>query len=328
MNKLLLLLVLCGSFGWASEKNIWHKCNIYDIQKTSVSHEVIAEVFQSKMAFTNDNDPKYFFATYGCIPSVVVASYDKNSNLYNISKLSEKNLLKGLDQLHLCGGIAGQFEKAIIAIEVLKSDARQGLKAEAFKDVIRIIQQTSVPQTAIAEAFQSEMAFTNASDPRHVLATYGCRPCVAMAGYDPTNKSAFIAHFANAAEVEENGRTLFYNISKLSRETLKTPIKLHLRGGEEGRQSEDTIIAIKAWMKKRPDLPMTIASTDVLGNPRKPRSLLIDAKTGAVGEYDSKLNPDRREFTKIEETLLLMNTYLRNHSMEVAYSAKNLSQNS
>lgn len=83
----------------------------------------------------------------------------------------------------------------------------------------------------IAEALQSEAAFTTAKQKKHIVATYGCGPCVAVGGYDRINKIAFVVHFATAKEVRECGGQIFYNIARLAKKKITKPIKIHLRGG-------------------------------------------------------------------------------------------------
>jgi chemotaxis receptor (MCP) glutamine deamidase CheD len=158
-----------------------------------------------------------------------------------------------------------------------------------------IAMQKNIPHQAIAEVLQSEMAFTDAKDPKYALATSYCGPCVAVGGYDETNQSAFIAHFSTGEEVKSNMEMLLNNIAQLAKKPLKKPIQLHLRGGRVGVNSEETIAAIKELMTQRSNLPMQIASQDVMGNEAKIRSLLLNAKTGQVGGYYPILNPGYRK---------------------------------
>lgn len=153
----------------------------------------------------------------------------------------------------------------------------------------------------LSEVLQAQAGFTIATDKKPIVATYGCGPCVALGGYDPTNKIAFVVHFSNAKEIRESGGLIFYNISKLAKQKIETPIQLHLRGGIEG-QSEAIIEAIKLWMKQRDDLPMEIASEDILdsGMNFRGKSLSIDSRTGTVSEYDPKTNPKSRGMSELD----------------------------
>lgn len=163
----------------------------------------------------------------------------------------------------------------------------------------------------IAEALQSEATFTTAKHKKHIVATYGCGPCVAVGGYDRINKIAFIVHFATAEEVRKCGGQILYNIASLAKKKITKPIKIHLRGGVKG-QSEETIKAIKTWMERREDLPMKVASEDILasGMDLGGKSLAISAKTGKVFEYDPLLNPKSRKITDKIVAHALMSAFI------------------
>jgi hypothetical protein len=147
----------------------------------------------------------------------------------------------------------------------------------------------------IAEVLQAQAGFTVSTDIKPVLATYGCGPCVALGGYDPTNQIAFLIHFSNAREIIASSGLILLNIRKLAKEPIVRPIQLHLRGGiKEG--SEDIIKAIKTWMRQT-CFPMEIISEDILHGESclESKSLLIDSRNGAVSEYDPMTNPKSRD---------------------------------
>ncbi len=173
----------------------------------------------------------------------------------------------------------------------------------------------------IAEALQAEAAFTIATDKKPIVATYGAGPCVALGGYDATNKIAFVVHFSNAGEVRKSGGLIFYNIAKLAKEKIEKPIQLHLRGGIEG-QSEATVEAIKLWMKQRDDLPMEIASEDILdsGMSFGGKSLSIDSRNGEVAEYDPMANPSSRGMSELDAMSAMMSAF--EPRIKLAYSPK------
>lgn len=172
----------------------------------------------------------------------------------------------------------------------------------------------------IAETLQAEASFTIATDKKPVVATYGCGPCVALGGYDSTNKIAFIVHFSDAEEVKKSSGLIFYNIAKLVKEKITTPIQLHLRGGFEG-SSEPIIEAIKIWMKQREDLPMEIASEDILCSYKgSAKSLSIDSRTGKVSEYNPMKNPKSREISDSYVMSTLLNVF--EPKIRLAYSPK------
>jgi len=165
----------------------------------------------------------------------------------------------------------------------------------------------------------SEASFTTATDAKPIVATYGCGPCVALGGYERTNKIAFIVHFANEGEVEAARGLIFHNISKLVKEPITSPIQLHLRGGIKDR-SEGTINAIKLWMRERTDLPMEIASEDILAaGMTGGKSLLVDSRTGEVSEYNPLGNAKRRDFSKLDGMLSIMSVF--QPRIRIAYAA-------
>lgn len=165
----------------------------------------------------------------------------------------------------------------------------------------------------IAEALQSEAAFTTAKHKKHIVATYGCGPCVAVGGYDSTNKIAFVVHFATEEEVIKCGGKILHNIERLLKKKIKKPIKLHLRGGVKGT-SEKTIEAIKSWMTWRSNIPMKIASKDILddGMCLGGKSLSINAKNGRASDYDPLRNPKHREITDEVAMRAIMSAFTPN----------------
>lgn len=192
-----------------------------------------------------------------------------------------------------------------------------------FEPSTRVASAAKLDGDKIAEALQSELAITTADDARPIVATYGCSPCVAVGGYDPTNKIAFVVHFANAGEVRKSGGLIFYNISKLVKTPISSPIKLHLRGGHEG-QSEATIEAIKQWMTwwEKDGLPMEIASEDILtsGMEMGGKSLSIDSRSGEVSEYSPMSNAKRRDFSELDAMRAMMSAF--EPKITLAYSPK------
>jgi len=171
----------------------------------------------------------------------------------------------------------------------------------------------------VAETLLAEASFTIATDKKPIVATWGCGPCVALGGYDATNKIAFIVHFSNEEEVIKSGGLIFYNIAKLVKGKITTPIQLHLRGGIEG-ESEPIIEAIKMWMKQREDLPMEIASEDILDRCFGSKSLSVDSRTGEVSEYNPMDNPKSRGMSDLELISAIMN--VRDPQIKLAYSPK------
>jgi len=191
----------------------------------------------------------------------------------------------------------------------------------SFEPIAHIAPPAKLDGEKIAEALQSELAVTQADDARPIVATYGCGSCVAVGGYDSTNKIAFVVHFANAVEVRKSGGLIFYNISKLVKDPISTPIQLHLRGGHEG-QSEATIEAIKIWMRQREDLPMKIASEDILTSGMKMgKSLSIDSRTGEVSEYSPLANAKCRDFSEPDVVRAMMSAF--EPTITLAYSPHN-----
>ncbi len=119
--------------------------------------------------------------------------------------------------------------------------------------------------------------------------------------------------------MRKSGGIIFYNISKLVHTPITSPIQLHLRGGVEG-QSEATIAAIKEWMKHREDLPMEIASEDILGSGwmHEAKSLSIDSRTGKVSSYDPLSNPKHRGMSELDAMVAMRSAY--KPQIKLAYS--------
>lgn len=199
--------------------------------------------------------------------------------------------------------------------------------------VISLVRWQPSPVDNVAEILQSEVGFSTATDKKPILATFGCGPCVAMGGYDATNKMAFLVHFANAAEVDAYGACLATAINQLAKKTITSPIQIHLRGGFKG-YSDSTILAIHIWMKRSELPPMAIASQEILVNADKMmvrvreiihmkasgciteseaidriksiahgngKSLCIDARDGRVTQYDRTKNASRRDIEQFIE---------------------------
>lgn len=173
-----------------------------------------------------------------------------------------------------------------------------------FSPVLKSESQKMQYDAEIADALQAEAVFTNAAAKKPIVATYGCGPCVAVGGFEPANKMAFLVHFQLAEEVRACGGEISGEILKLISKKMRDPIQLHLRGGELNcPESEETIKAIRQWMYLRNDLPMQIASIDLFpSDPLVSKSLLIDSRTGHVSEYDLSANPKVRVPTDGDES--------------------------
>lgn len=172
----------------------------------------------------------------------------------------------------------------------------------------------------IAEVLQAQVGFTIATDKKPVLATWGCSPCVALAGYDASNKIAFLVHFSSAHEVRKSGELIFANIIKLAKEKIESPIQLHLRGGIKGL-SEAIIGAIKIWMEKSKVFTMEIASQEILLSGKgRGKSLAIDSRTGAVSEYNPMMNPKSKGISDLDGLVARMSAF--DPKISLAYTPK------
>lgn len=190
----------------------------------------------------------------------------------------------------------------------------------SFGCSVSAMDQSSYTQDAlIAEAFQSEAVFTHACDQKPVVATYGCGPCVAVGGYDSVNRTAFVVHFATPNEVIHCGNKIIDTLLALTKKTVtaQTPILIYLKGGHKG-MSEMTLSCIKTLITLYPQLPMKIGSEDTLCYDAEGKSLLIDSRTGEVGDYDPLLNPDRRKYTRQDKRHVEMSYYVPN--IRIAYT--------
>lgn len=176
----------------------------------------------------------------------------------------------------------------------------------------------------VAEAFQSEAAFTNATDKKPIVATFGCGPCVAVGGYDSINNMAFMIHFATFQEVLCCGEKIIQQIRLLTPKKLtpKTPIILHLRGGLKG-MSENTIKAICQWSQAYADIPMIIQSAQILfDNLDYGKSLSLDSRSGNVSDYDPDLNPHARKASEHDQQYAIWSFYVPH--IRIIYTPQNL----
>ena len=233
-------------------------------------------------------------------------SWPKRSELENGLPIFTPGVISGLDHLNHLDPLITPYDSTYDNWEAYNStsDVWAAYELEAYNSIpdmplSPVSSSKQLNGDEIAEALQAEAAFTIATDKKPIVASYGAGPCVIAGGYDATNKTAFIVHFSNAEEVKKFGCGLIsYNISKLANKKIEKPIQLHLRGGIEG-ESEATVKAIKFWMKQRSDLPMEIASEDILakGMSFEAKSLSIDSRNGEVAEYDPMANPRHRDMT-------------------------------
>jgi len=169
------------------------------------------------------------------------------------------------------------------------------------------ISKSSIEPVKAIEAFQSEMAITHEHSSTPIAATYGLGPCISLSGYDPTNKIAFVIHFATDKEVEVCGPKLFSYFFGLQKKPVEAPLQVHLHGGKEGA-SNSTLVAIynllQSVHQSRPPSTYRVASIGVLYDPslfyvtKFSRSIAVDARTGHVSSYDPSKNPKRRALTK------------------------------
>jgi hypothetical protein len=141
----------------------------------------------------------------------------------------------------------------------------------------------------VIHAFPAEAVFTQSSCIRCVAATFSCNECIALGGYEATNKIAFVIHIIFAEQLPTVQACIIEAIEKLAKKALEQPIQMHIRGGLAGSDSESTVGALRSWIETTANPPMRIASENTLLLPnQKPKgeSLFIDARTGGFGEYD------------------------------------------
>lgn len=155
-------------------------------------------------------------------------------------------------------------------------------------------------QALIKIVSQGTIGITFATSQTPILATYGCGPCVALAGYSPKNKIGFLAHIQCHKEITRSGKKILQSLLQLAKHSIdeQNPLELHLRGGIG---SHETFAAIAAWIKKFSHIPMKIKSqkpspvwgdrycyvASYSGN-REASTLRLDTRTGLVGPYDPR----------------------------------------
>jgi len=133
------------------------------------------------------------------------------------------------------------------------------------------------------EVFESEAGFTHSKAQSPIVATSGCLSCIALGGFNPTNKTAFVVHFYNEEEVVYSADSI---LSKLDLKSFSGPIRIHLTGGIKGR-SEKIRKAIEISILRY--IPNKIVSEDALQDCFKSKTLSIDSRTGEVGSSYPKV---------------------------------------
>jgi len=166
----------------------------------------------------------------------------------------------------------------------------------AQTDRVAFVTQLFFRSNPFAEVFQSEVGFTTASDAKPIISSYGAGPCVIVGGYNLHTKTAFLAYFSHAGEVDV-GATMIMERLKALVENKEEEFLLTLKGGIVGDPiSRKTMNSIANWVSSYSQgkrISLKIVSIDPLKSSRgASKSLSIDTRTGAINEYDPlKHNP-------------------------------------
>jgi len=154
----------------------------------------------------------------------------------------------------------------------------------------------------MVEVFQKEFAVTKKEDPKPVLTTYGLGPCIAIVGWSPKHKIGFLTHYDSSTELSSSFGRLLYKISQqLGSETSKFDVRII---GGYTNQSEQIIVFLKSRLNINEKIKMGVIEEDILGYHSLKRNVVLDTRTGETFSYNPKLNPNRREMTKLEKTLI------------------------
>lgn len=68
----------------------------------------------------------------------------------------------------------------------------------------------------VMEIGVNQMGFTIVGDPKTTLVTYGMKPCIAIAGFEPYIGIGFTAHYPAGHDIASEVGTLLYHISRLT----------------------------------------------------------------------------------------------------------------
>jgi hypothetical protein len=120
---------------------------------------------------------------------------------------------------------------------------------------------------------QHEIGLTRDTDAHPILASFGAKPCVIMAAYNPETHSGLLCHIDSLTTLSSLDR----HIDKIKGNGT-TPIEIHLVGGE--MSSKKMVIALLAKIDDMPGL--TIKSSNLIGNPQDSKSLAIDTRSGEI----------------------------------------------
>lgn len=140
-----------------------------------------------------------------------------------------------------------------------------------------------------------EAGFITANDQTHRISTKCLPLLIAMAGYDRTNKIAFIAHFIGPQDVNLFKEFFYRSYPPLAKTSPSSPIQIHLRGGVKNGVAEEIVRVVKNWINEseKSEFPMNIASEEVLLDIDaawdKDSGLRIDSKTGALSNFTNKM---------------------------------------
>lgn len=120
--------------------------------------------------------------------------------------------------------------------------------------------------------------FTTSTSKSPFVGAYGH---VVIAGYDPTNKSAFAMSFSTQEKVDKCIKEIFLQLSKLAEEGFKDPVQIHLSEDNSESSKKITEIVITYFTSQK-EVPIKIASKN---SSDKFPSLLISSLDGSISTY-------------------------------------------
>ena len=153
----------------------------------------------------------------------------------------------------------------------------------------------------VAEAFVNEAVVSAPSDARPVVATYGCAPCMAVAGYNRKSHIGFIAHFSVDLIVK---RTLAALLEECQQYAKSPRWEITLIGGNQSLESRKIYKAILHILKKETSFKLQIDDRTV-HSPFHATSLALDTRTGQTFPYDPKQNSLARRLDEEDASLAL-----------------------
>ncbi|MGC1853947.1 MAG: hypothetical protein WA659_01015 [Candidatus Aquirickettsiella sp.] len=207
-----------------------------------------------------------------------------NNQLFNISEAVEKgilddfsDLLKFEDNKYIYIGPKIADRNNFFPKSYHESIRAYTEQEDLLKGVNKKNQATVFGLFSLEESqavLQHEVAITNSKSKKPILGSYGARPCVIVALYNPSTKEAVLAHI-DALTTLFSLNQYFTKLSSNAENGDK--IQVHLSGGDNSSKKKTT-----ALIKEINDCNDTEIISANICNGNDSKSLAIDSRTGEI----------------------------------------------